>query len=502
MRSIKILSFIFLMSCLVFLPNHPKAYPVLDAVQGLPHPTLVTVYPDQTDPALYYFVPTSLEFAKDDNGQPRLGVQYWGLTGLDPDGSGAALTFSIRPTVDQQALDEIAAAIRNQNPNAKFAFPPLLSSQVDAILNSAFHDTKQDTNAPTSVGGGTVDATQAFSFALTNVGGRAFAQGASENADVLAARYTYRIRGIGSRLHARVTVRHKRVYDHFKATASGSAWWGMVRTSWSADWQKLVSDGSIELNILQGGETDEDAYMLTIFQQLVTARIGETGMFAPKLKPGGIVDAPEAGDFGWGFSGGGGWEHLEESVSYTFVINTQKLEEREFTIGISFSGSCARYPSHFADLTNPPRQCIDRAQYEETAKQAEACVDRKLARLQDLLNKGLISQAVWEREQSKVMEQPCFGRSIIAGDVAQGQQQGTDQSDEMCIISRLEAVTKSLQQGFMTAETADRAATAALNSTCSVASANRQGPLDPGSAALSMFSAGPPIPKISHLTIP
>jgi hypothetical protein len=37
---------------------HANAYPILDAVQGLPSPELVTVYPDDADKNLYYFVPT------------------------------------------------------------------------------------------------------------------------------------------------------------------------------------------------------------------------------------------------------------------------------------------------------------------------------------------------------------------------------------------------------------------------------------------------------------
>src|SRR5262249_23662398 len=149
----------------------------------------------------------------------------------------------------------------------------------------AFQKKNQDTDKP-SVRGGTVDATQAFTISLTNVGGRAFAQGVAADSDVLGARYTFKFTGVEKRLRAEITVFTKRVYDHFKAQSSFTGWWGMVRASWSADWQKLVSDGSIVVSILEGGETDKDAYMLEVFKTLVNAKIGETGMFAPKLKPG------------------------------------------------------------------------------------------------------------------------------------------------------------------------------------------------------------------------
>jgi len=80
------------LSFALLLPCFARAdYPVVDAVQGLPNPTLITVYPDDKNPHLYYFVPTRLRIDSAD-GHLRFGVQYWGLTGLDPAGTGGALS--------------------------------------------------------------------------------------------------------------------------------------------------------------------------------------------------------------------------------------------------------------------------------------------------------------------------------------------------------------------------------------------------------------------------
>jgi hypothetical protein len=57
--------------------------------------------------------------------------------------------------------------------------------------------------------------------------------------------------------------------------------------------------------------------MMDIFQAIVNLQINGQGMFAPKLQPAGIPDSGGGGGglFGWSFSGGGGWEHLDEMVT-------------------------------------------------------------------------------------------------------------------------------------------------------------------------------------------
>ncbi len=384
-------------------------YPVLDAAVGLPNPELITVYPDDTDKNLYYFVPTSMAFAYE-AGKPRFGVQYWGLTGFEANGSsGAAVTATIRPAFDNEVVTRVADALKNVNPSARFAFPTLLRSGLDVIVNGAFFPTQQTTSAPTAKAS-TVDGTQAFTIAVNDLGARAFAQGLAQASDVVTARYRFAFAGVEKRLHARVTVFTKRVYDHFKASGGGSAFFGLVKTEWNVDWQKLLTDGAVKLEILEGGEADTDAYLKDIFKRLAEQKIAGEGMFRPTISTSGLpgpVAASGGGIFGWSFAAGGGWEHLEESHSFTFEINTQKLGEREFELGMSFSGVCARYPDHFVDLTSMTGGCIDTTKFTAVRKAVEECVEQKLKKLAKWKQDGLITASAWEKLQNEATEKPC-----------------------------------------------------------------------------------------------
>lgn len=426
-----------------------SAYPVLDAVVGLPHPELVTVYPDDRDKNLYYFVPTSLSFVyekkPDGSVRPRLGVQYWGITGPDVDGAGANLAFSVQPSIDKKMVEEVAAGLTKTNPKARYAYPTLVSSRMDLILNGQFVAPNQDRTTPTTTTAGTVDATQGFAIGLSRIGARAFAQGVAADSDVLAARYTYKFTGVAKRLRAKITVFDKRVYDHFKTGGSSSGWWGMVKTSWAADWQKLTTDGHLKLEILEGGETDTDEYLLEVFKVLVNAKVNNEGMFKPELKPGGLAGAPEATKYGWGFSASAAWEHLEEEHKYSFEINKQKLEDREFTVGLSFNAVCAKYPDSFADLTKVGNKCIDKNAFASTVGEVRACQTSKINYLKSLLDQGLINQALYDKQVEKVFEEPCYLDQTVSAAVLKA------------TATAFEPIRLSLANGEITSEQAEAA---------------------------------------------
>lgn len=438
----------------IFTTSNAQAYPVLDAVQGLPFPELVTVYPDDANHNLYYFVPTTVALVKnEETGKPHLGVQYWGLTGLDPAGVGAALTFSVKPGYDKKAVDEVAKGLKKINPDATFAFPALVDSSMDLIINGAFVPKSQDTTKPT-IKGGTVDSTQAFTIGLTNIGARAFAQGVSAESDLVAARYTYKFTGVAKRLRAEVIVHHKKVYDHFKVRATSTSWWGMKRMSWAADWQKLTQDGSIVLKITEGGEVDNDpnAYMMEVFKAIVNAKVGETGMFAPKLEPKGTDVQNGGSNFGWGFSGGAAWEHLEERVNFTFSINTQKLEDREFSAALSFSAVCAKYPDSFVDLTTIGKKCIDKTAFADVQKAEQQCLADKLKFYNDLLQQKLITQQQYDEKAGKLLNEPCYSNFAVAqADLKSGLKPKLTAKDlsnrNKCAVARLEALNEDYEKG-------------------------------------------------------
>lgn len=454
--------------CVIFsaaiLNSMPRlfAYPVLDAVVGLPFPELITVYPDEADKNLYYFVPTSLSFvyekAADGKLRPRLGVQYWGLTGPDVDGAGANLAFSVQPSIDAEKVKAVAEQLTQSNPNARYAFPTLVSSKMEMILNGQFVADHQDQTTPTSTSAGTVDATQGFAIGLTRIGARAFAQGVAPDSDVFAARYTFKFTGVAKRLHAKITIFDKRVYDHFKTGGNASGWWGLVKTSWAADWQKLTTDGSIKITILEGGETDTDEYMLEVFKTIVNAKINNEGMFKPELKPGGLPGNPEASKYGWGFSASSGWEHLEETHKFEFEISKQKLEDREFTIGLSFNAVCAKYPDSFADLTSVGKKCIDMTAFASTVGEIRACQESQLKFLKGLFDQGLITEEVYKKRSEKVFEDPCYKDNTITPALLQAS------------MAAFGPVREALEAGSITSDQALRAITSWLDHPAAISS--------------------------------
>jgi hypothetical protein len=401
--------FASLAATITILPSTvARSYPILDAVVGLPDPELVTVYPDDVDKNLYYFVPTTMSFVFDGE-KPKFGVQYWGLTEFDRSGVGAAVTASIRPAFDAGTVKRVADGLKKVNPASRFAFPTLLRSNMDLIVNGAFAADKQDTTIPT-VKASTVDGTQAFSVAVNSLGARAFAQGLAAESAVIAARYRFAFNGVEKRLHAKVTIYTKRVYDHF-ANSGGANFFGFVRAAWAQDWKQLTTDGWIKLEILEGGEKDTDAYIVDIFKRLAEAKIAGEGMFKPVLQPANLSpSAPSGGSglFGMQFVGSHAWEHLDEQNNFVFEINTQKLAEREFEVGLTFSGVCAQYPDHFVDLSTMGAKCVDKTKFAELEKRIVACLKHKQDDLLEQRNKGAISFDKWASMNSDLINAVCI----------------------------------------------------------------------------------------------
>jgi len=175
--------------------------------------------------------------------------------------------------------------------------------------------------------------------------------------------------------------------------------------------KKLKKDGVIKVQILQGGVSDDDEYILEVFRTLVEAKIAGEGMFKPELKPGSIDTNTGGGIAGWGFSSSAAWQHLDEESNYSFEIDKQTLEEREFSLGVSFSAVCAKYPNNFVDLTSGGH-CVDLTKFSQLVKLQAACIKVKTDRIDDLLERKLIDQVVWERQRTAAQNSPCVSSSL------------------------------------------------------------------------------------------
>lgn len=391
------------------------AFPVFEAVPGLPSQEFLTVYPDDADAQLFYLVPTSFALARDDKGKPRLGVQYWGLTGVDPESAGASFRFSIQPSFDRPSFDRLVAALRKRNPKAVYVFPPLAGSSLDVLLNGAPMPGSQDTSSPTSATGGklstvggTLDSTETFTIAVANVGARVFAAPARAAENAITARYRYRVLGIGKRLHAEVTLHPRRIYDYFKADEARLPWRPTVGDTWSADWQTLIRQGDVSIRVLDSGDADTGAYMAEVLNSLLAENIASETLFAPQVRPDGRAEMPEAASFGWVFGESRAWAALAPDVTQTYTIDTKKLEEREMNAGLALSAACGKYPERFSDLTLIGHKCIDDARFTEVARTTKACLDAKLADLYTKNHAGLIPSAVFDALAASAYDSPCM----------------------------------------------------------------------------------------------
>lgn len=151
--------------------------------------------------------------------------------------------------------------------------------------------------------------------------------------------------------------------------------------------------------------------MIDILKRLAEAKIAGEGMFKPVLQPANLnPQAPSGGGslFGMSFSGSHAWEHLDEEHNFTFEINTQKLGEREFEVGLTFSGVCAKYEDHFIDITSMDKKCVDRAKFEATQKAVDACVKQKQDKWLEMRKQNVISESAFLKLYGDASKEPCI----------------------------------------------------------------------------------------------
>ncbi|RXH37067.1 hypothetical protein [Bradyrhizobium zhanjiangense] len=150
----------------------------------------------------------------------------------------------------------------------------------------------------------------------------------------------------------------------------------------------MRTDGSIELKITSGAVDDKNETLLdTIFQSLVNARINGTGMFAPELRPsnvGGGGGNPISSFFGWSFNSNSSFQRLDESVSQTFIIDKQNIQNRAYSIGASFGLLCkpGTTSDYFINLSQPSKPCPEDSDVDGMLARVDACWDNHKAQLE------------------------------------------------------------------------------------------------------------------------
>lgn len=401
-----------------------RALPELDIQQSVVvDGVTVNFMPDSANPDLFYFLPDNMELSKDPSGSFRFGFHHWGITKADPlHGVGGNVTFTIQPSWNKDLIAKATAELKKQKPQAVISVVPIEKSYFDLIVANSFASDasyvkpalllddytlkysqtlkdlgitadknslgEQAKNVLESISGSGGTGPQAFSVDLNDLGGRLSVQtpGDKSQANYLGTRYRYMVKGVTPKFRAELKVNWRKTFEHFNATFGGHYWFS--RASAVIDIQSMKTDGSIELKIVSGAVDDKNETLLdSIFQSLVNARINGTGMFAPELRPsalGGGGDGGILSNFGWSFNASSSFQRLDEQLSQTFIIDKQNIQNRSFSIGVSFGLLCkpGTTSDYFVNLSQPSKPCPDDHDIDQMLTRVDTCWDSHKTQLE------------------------------------------------------------------------------------------------------------------------
>lgn len=408
-------------TCILLLASKAYALPEIDEPMTLSGGgSTIEVVPDSDDPNKYYIFPTGLEFTRDGDGIPNASFQHWGISKPDQEGSGANITFGVKPVFDIDSRDKVLEVLREANPNISIAQIPIERSYYDVVITDNFVSdptyitparlidtyTKDNIkymsslaeqgiqvtdfggepvppNVVESIQGGPGTAPFATTFKITSLGGRLAGEFNPEVAsqEFFTVRYRYMVKGVTPKFRVELKVNWKKTFEHFQARFGGGFWFW--KSSHVVDIQEMKQSGAIELKITDGG-IDEGTQALVdkVFETLVNARINGSGMFAPQLKPG--IGATAAGSpggsiFGWSFNSNSSFQKLTEEVSQDFIIDSRDIVSRSYSLGTPFGLQCTTYPQKFQNLTDPGEPCLTPDMIEAARKRVLTCITVDIA---------------------------------------------------------------------------------------------------------------------------
>ncbi|MFZ7094466.1 hypothetical protein [Primorskyibacter sp. 2E233] len=408
-------------ACTALLASQAAALPEIDEPTSLSGGgATIEVVPDSEDPNKFYIFPIGLEFTRDGDGIPNASFQHWGISKPDQEGSGANITFGIKPVFDVETRDKVLEALHQNNPSISIAQIPIERSYYDVVITDNFASdptyvtpaqlidtyTKDNIKYMASLGeqgiqvtnfgaepvapnvlesiqGGPGNAPFATTFKLSSLAGRLAGEfnPEVESQEFFAVRYRYMVRGVTPKFRVELKVNWKKTFEHFQARFGGGFWFW--RSSHVVDIQEMKQSGAIELKITDGG-IDESTQALVdkVFETLVNARINGSGMFAPQLKPG--IGATAAGSpggsiFGWSFNSNSSFQKLTEEVNQDFIIDSRDIVSRSYSLGIPFGLQCTSFPQKFQNLSDPGEPCLTPEMIESARTRVLTCISKDIA---------------------------------------------------------------------------------------------------------------------------
>src|SRR5262249_55497079 len=155
-----------------------------------------------------WIVPSTARIVKNADGKLAFGLVHSGVSSFDPDGINALLTVTVQPYVDAASLTKAKKLVERRTPGATFSYVNPNEMTCRLLIGGQFVD--WDGKQRTVVNGGTVEAGIPFQFKVTNsFDVRALSQAGGPDANTLGAQFTMKYRGIGKRIHFKVTAKYE-----------------------------------------------------------------------------------------------------------------------------------------------------------------------------------------------------------------------------------------------------------------------------------------------------
>jgi len=401
-------------SAVVSWASIANALPKLEEPVPLPadFDDIVTIYPDNGQAKQYWIVPSTARIVRKPDGKLSFGLVHSGISSYDPDGLSALLTVTFQPYIDQASLTKAKNLITQNVPGATFSFVNPIETTCRLLIGGQYVDWNGQTK--TVIAGGLVEAGIPIQFkTVENLDVRALSQSGGGDANTIGASFTMKYRGVGKKIHFKLTAKYEQTLTHFKAAASGSGWFGLVKAKARTEWTDFKDKPFVNLEVIEGTQADVDNYMekygaQKLLNTLLEQLANRTGMFARTVQPTNLPDAPGGGGiFGWGISAGGGFEKSTSTSDLVYEVSMSFTEEREIAFGMTFPSSSEDLKPYVKNLTDTNKPFPTGEDYKQISNQNAQCMTNNLVALKSLLDAGLLPQSVYLSLVSDAVTKGC-----------------------------------------------------------------------------------------------
>ena len=402
------------------LPSLDKPVPLPKNFEGI-----ITIYPDHENTKevqRFWLIPSTARIVRKPSGKLAFGLVHAGVSALDPDGISALLNGTFQPYVDDDTLNSAKKLIQKNATDGgakqvsfNFVAPTQTTAQI--LVGGQYIDWTGE-KAKQVINGGSVEAGIPFQVKITDsFDTRCLSQAGGQDAALFGALFTMKFKGVGNRVHFKVTADFEETYKHVVAAVKGSGWFGRVSGDFKYESQELLKTGFVKLEVYEGTEEDVKKYHAEeILAKLIEQITSRTGLFAKTLKANGLPDAPGGGGgLGWSLSAGGGFETYTDKTVFSVVVDAQYTREQEIAFGMNFPAGGAEmaggeYVKNLTDTNKPYPTSED---YLKQRKQQQECKRENLVYAKDLFDSQLINNEQYRQLTDKILAKGCYYSSSL-----------------------------------------------------------------------------------------